>query len=161
METRRLEVAAYTDASGSQPALAWLSSLEPIASSGAPMKRNPRLGMTLDEMAAKLVGEDGSFAAELLREAAECLLDGEPAVALMAIRNVIKGSLGYAELSRRTGIPEKSLIRMFGPAGNPTAANLARVIGELQRYAGVRLEVHVEAVKRRRPAKAQRRGTVA
>lgn len=37
--------------------------------------------------------------------------------------------------------PSKSLMRMFGPTGNPGAKNLFAVIGELQRVGGVNLEV--------------------
>jgi DNA-binding phage protein len=125
------------------------------------MKHVSPLGRPVEEFTQARVGREPIFGGYLLAEALDALLTNELPVAKSMIRDVIKGSLGYAELSRRTAIPEKSLIRMFGPAGNPTAANLARVIGELQRYAGVRLEVHVEAVKRRRPAKAQRRGKVA
>jgi len=44
-------------------------------------------------------------------------------------------------LSEATGTPEKSLIRMFGPKGNPRAAHLARALEALQAAEGVRLEV--------------------
>ena len=66
--------------------------------------------------------------------------------------SVIKGTVGYKELSRRTDTPEKSLIRMFGPRGNPTAANLFNVLRQLQRRTGFRLEV------RRSPRRPPRRG---
>lgn len=39
----------------------------------------------------------------------------------------------------------KSLMRMFGPSGNPTAENLLGVIGILQEDAGVRLRVRAVA----------------
>ena len=61
----------------------------------------------------------------------------EGAVARNLVRDVIKGSIGYAELSRRTGTPEKSLVRMFGPNGNPTAANFSSVFAHLQRIGGI------------------------
>ena len=40
-----------------------------------------------------------------------------------------------------TGAPAKSLIRMFGPRGNPQARNLFGVIGYLQQQASVELHV--------------------
>jgi hypothetical protein len=40
-----------------------------------------------------------------------------------------------------TGTQPKSLIRMFGPRGNPQARNLFGIIGYLQKQAGV--EFHV------------------
>jgi len=82
-----------------------------------------------------------AFGAGLLEEAAQCMLNGELGVARNLIRDVIKGSIGYAELSRRTGTPEKSLVRMFGPKGNPTADNLSRIFAHLQRHEGVTLQV--------------------
>jgi hypothetical protein len=45
------------------------------------------------------------------------------------------------EAWQATGAPPKSLIRMFGPCGNPQARNLFSVIGYLQKRAGVRLHV--------------------
>lgn len=78
---------------------------------------------------------------ELLKEAVQALLSDDVAAARGLIRDVIKGTIGYAELSRRTGTPEKSLVRMFGATGNPTAANLFAVLTHLQHYSGVILTV--------------------
>ena len=39
--------------------------------------------------------------------------------------------------------PPKSLMRMFGPGGNPQARNLFEVINHLQEREGIRLEVRV------------------
>jgi len=36
----------------------------------------------------------------------------------------------------------KSLIRMFGPSGNPTAYNLFEVLNTLRKKEGVELRVH-------------------
>jgi hypothetical protein len=43
--------------------------------------------------------------------------------------------------SRPAGTQPKSLIRMFGPRGNPQARNLFGIIGYLQKQAGVELHV--------------------
>ncbi len=45
------------------------------------------------------------------------------------------------ELGEATDMPAKSLIRMFGPRGNPQARNLFGIIGFLQKEAGI--EYHV------------------
>ena len=45
------------------------------------------------------------------------------------------------KLGEATGTQPKSLIRMFGPRGNPQAKNLFSVISYLQKRAGLRLEV--------------------
>ncbi len=46
------------------------------------------------------------------------------------------------------GAPSKSLIRMFGPRGNPQARNLFGVIGYLQKRDGLALRVVSEPRKR-------------
>jgi hypothetical protein len=45
------------------------------------------------------------------------------------------------KLGEATGTQPKSLIRMFGPRGNPQARNLFAIIGYLQKQAGVELHV--------------------
>jgi DNA-binding phage protein len=87
-----------------------------------------------------------TFRRALLREAVECLLSGEIDVGKSMLRDFIKATCGYAALAEATGISPKSLIRMFGPAGNPHAKNLFLVVACLQRLEGIRLHV--------RPAKA-------
>jgi len=49
--------------------------------------------------------------------------------------------LGFEKLGAATGTSPKSLMRMFGPRGNPQARNLFAVLGELQKQAGVKLQV--------------------
>jgi DNA-binding phage protein len=44
-------------------------------------------------------------------------------------------------LAEKTGIHVKTLHQMFGPKGNPTAANLFNIIACLQEHEGVRLQV--------------------
>jgi len=105
------------------------------------------------------VRREPAFSSALLEEAAQCMLSGELAVARNLVRDVIKGSIGYAELSRRTGTPEKSLVRMFGPNGNPTAANFSSVFAHLQRIGGVTLQVRSVRVSRKKSTKRVVTGT--
>lgn len=95
------------------------------------------------------------FVQGLLEEAVQALIDNEIAVARNLLRSVIKGTMGYRQLAIATGFPEKSLIRMFGPAGNPTARNLFAVIDCLRRNA--RIELTVRAA--RSSTKAARKPT--
>ena len=115
-----------------------------------------RTGRRFHEIVQDRVGRDPAFTGALLEEAVECLLTGEMPTARSLIRDTIKGSMGYAELSGRTGIPERSLVRMFGPSGNPTAENLSSVLKELQGYSRLRLCVRSEVLPRTRPVKAGR-----
>ncbi|WP_315738304.1 MULTISPECIES: hypothetical protein [unclassified Bradyrhizobium] len=50
-------------------------------------------------------------------------------------------------MSNALGRPSKSLMRMLGPSGNPTAENLLGVIGVLQAETGVQLDVRVVAAE--------------
>jgi hypothetical protein len=92
-----------------------------------------------------------------LEAAVTMLLAGELATARSLIREAITGSVGYVALSERTGVPEKSLVRMFGPGGNPRAENLATVLSELQRLGRVRLAVKAVRRVRYRPGRRKRK----
>jgi hypothetical protein len=59
----------------------------------------------------------------------------------LILRDYIKATIGFERLGAATGAPAKSLIRMFGPRGNPRAKNLLGVIAFLQKQAGVALRV--------------------
>jgi hypothetical protein len=56
-------------------------------------------------------------------------------------RDYIKATVGFEKLGEATGTQPKSLMRMFGPRGNPQARNLFGIIGYLQKQAGVELHV--------------------
>lgn len=95
---------------------------------------------------------DPAYRAALLSEAVSEFVDGEFDVAKALLRTAIKGAGGYARLSARIGVPEKSLVRMFGSAGNPTAKNLKAVIDALRKQSGVRLVLKAERVRTKRAA---------
>ena len=57
------------------------------------------------------------------------------------LRDDIKATVGFEPLGAETGSSPKSLIRMFGPSGNPQARNLFTVISHLQHHAGLTLHV--------------------
>ena len=87
---------------------------------------------------------DRSFRRAVLREAIDCLLSGDVDTGKSMLRDFIKATSGYAALAEQTGIPEKSLIRMFGPSGNPQVRNLFVVVAALQRAEGIRLKVRAD-----------------
>jgi len=109
------------------------------------MKAAPLTGDFRETVIAR-IQRDRAFRRGMLREAVDCLLSGEVDVGKAILRDFIKATCGFPALSKETGIPEKSLIRMFGPAGNPQAKNLFLVVACLQRAEGIVLRV--------RPAKA-------
>ena len=87
------------------------------------------------------VKSDKKFAEALLREGIDALLSGDVDTGKTILRDYIKATVGFEELGEATGAPAKSLIRMFGPRGNPQARNLFSVIGYLQKRAGLSLHV--------------------
>jgi len=94
------------------------------------------------------VRSDVKFAEALLREGIDAMLSGDLDTGKTIMRDYIKATAGFEKLGAATDTPPKSLIRMFGPRGNPQARNLFSVIGYLQKQAGVRL--HVAGSRRER-----------
>jgi len=84
---------------------------------------------------------DKKFAEALLREGIDAMLSGDMETGKTILRDYIKATMGFEKLGEATGAPPKSLIRMFGPRGNPQAKNLFNVIGYLQKRAGLQLHV--------------------
>ena len=82
-----------------------------------------------------------AFREGLLKEGIECLLSGDVDTGKILLRDYINATTGFEELGSLTNKPPKSLMRMFGPAGNPHARNLFEVISHMQRHEGVQLEV--------------------
>jgi hypothetical protein len=86
-----------------------------------------------------------AFRKALLQAAVQALLDGNLDEGRAALRSCINATIGFEKLGAALGRSPKSLMRMFGPSGNPTAANLLGVIGVLQTKTGVHLEVRAVA----------------
>ncbi len=84
---------------------------------------------------------DPAFRRELLKEGVQCLLAGEVDTGKTVLRDYINATVGFEELGVLTHKSPKSLMRMFGPKGNPQARNLFEIIGYLQEREGVSLEV--------------------
>jgi DNA-binding phage protein len=84
---------------------------------------------------------DSKFREALLQEAVQALLGGDAATGRAVLRDYINATVGFYALAEATGTPVKSLMRMFGPRGNPQAKHLLAVLGTLQRTTGVRLQV--------------------
>jgi DNA-binding phage protein len=90
---------------------------------------------------------DPAFKAALLQEALQALIAGETAVGLILLRDYVNATIGFRALAKALRIPEKSLMRMVGPNGNPRAANLFAMVGALQQktHVAARVETHEDA----------------
>jgi DNA-binding phage protein len=87
------------------------------------------------------VRKSPEFAEGILREGINAMLVGEVEAGRSLLRDYIKGTIGFEKLGEAIGVQPKSLIRMFGPKGNPQANNLFSVISYLQKHAGLELQV--------------------
>ena len=87
------------------------------------------------------VQADPAFRAALLSEAIELLLSGDVETGRALLRDYINATIGFLELAKKSGLPPKRLMRMFGPSGNPRADNLFAVIRLLQDETGVQIAV--------------------
>ena len=93
------------------------------------------------ELVQTRVRNDKKFAEALLREGIDAMLSGDVETGKTILRDYIKATVGFEKLGEATGTQPKSLIRMFGPRGNPQAKNLFGVLGYLQKRAGLKLHV--------------------
>jgi len=87
------------------------------------------------------VQRDPAFRDALLREGVQALVSGDMDTGKAVLRDYINATIGFESLGQAVGTPPKSLMRMFGPRGNPNARNLLAVVGHLQKSSGVELTV--------------------
>jgi DNA-binding phage protein len=104
------------------------------------------LTKSFKELVQRHVAADPAFGEALLREAVDTMLAGDVETGKAVLRDYIKATIGFEKLGEATGTQPKSLIRMFGPRGNPQARNLFSVLGYLQRQAGLELHVTIQPV---------------
>src|SRR5258708_24085681 len=105
------------------------------------MEAGVPLTRSFKELVQRNVADDPAFGEALLREGIDTMLTGDVDTGKAILRDYIKATIGFEKLGEATGTQPKSLIRMFGPRGNPQAKNLFSVIGYLQKRAGVELHV--------------------
>ena len=84
---------------------------------------------------------DPSFREGLLEEGVECLLAGDFDAGRIVLRDYIYAAIGFEKLVSLTNRPPESLMRMFGPSGDPRTLSLLEVISRVQQHDGIRLEV--------------------
>ena len=87
---------------------------------------------------------DPGFRQALLREAVECIINGDLETGKAVLRDYVNATVGFQDLEKRTHIPAKSLMRMLGPKGSPSAANLSSILTALQKTEGVHFELAVK-----------------
>jgi DNA-binding phage protein len=89
---------------------------------------------------------DPAFRKALLQEGIECMLAGDIDTGKAVLRDYINATIGFEALAEVFDKSSKSLMRMFGPKGNPQASNLFAIISYLQEQEGIHLEVKARKV---------------
>lgn len=84
---------------------------------------------------------DTRFRTAMLKEAVNELLAGDLAAGKAMLRDYVNATLTFDCLAKATGKPGKSLQRMLGPRGNPTAESLFAILKALQDYEQIQLAV--------------------
>ena len=84
---------------------------------------------------------DARFREAMLTEAIIELLTGDLDAGKAMLRDYVNATITFDGLAKKTGLPSKSLHRMLGPRGNPTAESLLGVIKALQASERIRLTV--------------------
>ena len=86
---------------------------------------------------------DDKFRRALLAEAVNELLSGDLEAGKALLRDCVNATIGFGPLAAELGKPAKSLQRMLGPSGNPTAENLIAILKVLQVRETVHLRVRL------------------
>ena len=84
---------------------------------------------------------DPEFRQALLRDAVECILNGDLYTGKAVLRDYVNATVGFQSLEKRTHIPAKSLMRMLDPQGSPSMANLSSILTVIQKNEGVHFEL--------------------
>ena len=92
------------------------------------------------------IKREPKFARALYAEAINSFMEGETAVGLSMLRDLVNAQISFKELARQTGLGEKSLHRMLNRNGNPTARNLGVIIKSIAEDLGIKPRVELAAV---------------
>ena len=85
--------------------------------------------------------KDPVFRNALCAEAIDALAENEIPEALSMLRDIVHATITFKGLAEKTGISEKSLHRMLGQRGNPTAQNIGKILKTLKEHLGLHLSV--------------------
>jgi DNA-binding phage protein len=80
------------------------------------------------EMVRDRAERDPAYRLAMLTEALDALHHGDHYTARILLRDYINATIGFAGLARATERHPKTLMRMFGPKGNPNLDALAAVL---------------------------------
>jgi DNA-binding phage protein len=94
---------------------------------------------TVQEIALK----NSKFRKGLLVSSVNELLLGELGSAKILMKDYINATIGFISLAEKMGKNNKTLHKMFGNNGNPTAENLCAIFKILQEHEGIKIHANL------------------
>ncbi len=95
------------------------------------------------ETVQKRALKDSEFRKGLLTESVLCFLANDMTTGKTLLRDYINATIGFEKLAQMTRKSSKSLMRMFGAKGNPSASNLFPVIDLLLKREEIQFEANI------------------
>jgi len=90
------------------------------------------------------IKQDREFARQFYAGTVEMFLEGDTAGALSRLRDLVNAEISFKELSRQSGLGEKSLHWMLNRNGNPTAYNLGAILRSIAEDLKIKPRVEAE-----------------
>lgn len=75
--------------------------------------------------------EDSELRLIHLQDAIASFFSGDVRTCLLMLRNIVNATCGFSTIASKTGISDKSLMRMLSDTGNPKTENLCQIISFL------------------------------
>lgn len=89
--------------------------------------------------------DDRTFGSVVLLEAVRALLDNDVELTKGLLRRFVDAKSGFTQLAELVEAHPKSLVRMLGPAGNPSARQLVAILTLLARQHRVRFSIGIKS----------------
>ena len=108
------------------------------------------LTKSFKEIVKARVERDPAFRAALFEEAIKSFLEGDTSTGKALLRDLVNSTIGFEKLAIQLDKPNKSLLRMLAPSGNPTMENLFQIISTLKKTEHIEFELSTVAIKKNR-----------
>ena len=86
---------------------------------------------------------DAEFRKEMLKGAVRCMCNGEPKIGRLLLNDCVYATIGFDELSKKTGKEHESLEHMLSRDGDPRAGDLLGIVAVVAEHEGIELDVLV------------------
>lgn len=87
--------------------------------------------------------DEPEFRVEMLKGAVRCMCNGEPKIGRLLLYDCVYATIGFDELSKKTGKQRVNLEHMLSRDGDPSADELLGIVAVVAKHEGIELDVHV------------------